>query len=78
MQVFFVESICDDPEIIAENIKVSVCVCFSCSGQNRLKLHSLLRSPPVSVTWRHLVDTCGVEPSVKLGSSCLFTGHVTF
>lgn len=22
MQVFFVESICDDPEIIAENIKV--------------------------------------------------------
>lgn len=31
VQVFFVESICDDPEIIAENIKVSenikVCVC---------------------------------------------------
>lgn len=28
MQVFFVESICDDPEIIAENIKVSQEMCF--------------------------------------------------
>lgn len=26
LQIFFVESICDDPEIIAENIKVSECV----------------------------------------------------
>ena len=25
-QVFFIESICDDPEIIAENIKVSLYV----------------------------------------------------
>lgn len=31
-KVFFVESICDDPDIIAENIKVSVCVCVCGSG----------------------------------------------
>ena len=30
LQVFFVESICEDPQIIAENIKVSQCLCGVC------------------------------------------------
>lgn len=29
-QVFFVESVCEDPDVIQENIVVSVCVCWHC------------------------------------------------
>lgn len=62
-QIFFVESICDDPDIIAENIKVSVgvsvcdsvCVCV-CKSSHRhcfwksiyMFLLSMLCFPPVS------------------------------
>lgn len=30
LQVFFVESVCEDPDVIQENIVVSVCVCWHC------------------------------------------------
>ena len=44
-QVFFVESICDDPEIIAENIKVSVCVCVCvCVCVSMLAVRAELRA----------------------------------
>lgn len=58
VQVFFVESICDDPEIIAENIKVSeVCVFVVPLPELFLEPRAVLSPSPVFLTgfwWNRL------------------------